>query len=93
MVLEGKDALGSGGECCASGGNAGSGAGQDGQRAVSAAGPRPQTRAGGGSDEGVLFSSVELLGIRIAVPPGFDRATFSAVLDEIETRRARGGGR
>ena len=37
--------------------------------------------------------SVELLGVRIAVPPGFDRATFSAVLDEIETRKARAGGR
>jgi hypothetical protein len=37
--------------------------------------------------------SVELLGVRIAVPPGFDRATFSAVLDEIETRRTRAGGR
>lgn len=37
--------------------------------------------------------SVEIMGVHIAVPPGFDRATFSAVLDEIETRKARAGGR
>ncbi len=34
---------------------------------------------------------VEVAGVRIAVPMGFDRATFSAVLDEVEARRARGG--
>ena len=37
--------------------------------------------------------SVEIMGIHIAVPPGFDRATFSAVLDEIEARKVRAGGR
>ena len=37
--------------------------------------------------------SVELLGIRIAVPTGFDRPTFAMVLDEIEARRARLGER
>ncbi len=36
--------------------------------------------------------SVEVLGIRVEVRAGFDRATFSAVLDEIEMRRARSGG-
>lgn len=36
--------------------------------------------------------SVEIMGVHIAVPPGFDRATFSAVLDEIEARKARAGG-
>lgn len=29
---------------------------------------------------------VELRGVRIAVPTGFDRATFSAVLDAVERR-------
>lgn len=33
---------------------------------------------------------VELRGVRIAVPTGFDRATFSAVLDEVE-RHSRAG--
>jgi hypothetical protein len=37
--------------------------------------------------------SVELFGIRIAVPTGFDRPTFAMVLDEIEARRARLGER
>jgi hypothetical protein len=37
--------------------------------------------------------SVELFGIRIAVPMGFDRPTFAMVLDEIEARRARLGQR
>jgi hypothetical protein len=37
--------------------------------------------------------SVELFGIRIAVPTGFDRPTFAMVLDEIEVRRARLGQR
>lgn len=35
--------------------------------------------------------SVELLGVRVFVPPGFDRATFSTVLDEIEARGTRAG--
>jgi hypothetical protein len=30
---------------------------------------------------------VELCGVRIAVPAGFDRATFSAVLEEVERRQ------
>lgn len=37
--------------------------------------------------------SVEMLGIRVVVPRGFDRATFSLVLDAIEARGARVGGR
>jgi hypothetical protein len=37
--------------------------------------------------------SVELFGVRIAVPTGFDRLTFAMVLDEIEARRVRLGGR
>jgi hypothetical protein len=37
--------------------------------------------------------TVELFGIRVVVPQGFDRATFSVVLDEIEARGARAGGR
>jgi transposase-like protein len=37
--------------------------------------------------------SVEIMGVHIAVPPGFDRATFAAVLDEIEARKVRAGGR
>jgi hypothetical protein len=35
--------------------------------------------------------SVEMLGVRIVVPPGFDRATFSLLLDEIDARGARAG--
>jgi hypothetical protein len=35
--------------------------------------------------------SVEVLGIRIVVPRGFDRATFSLLLDEIDGCRARAG--
>jgi len=35
--------------------------------------------------------SVEMLGIRTVVPRGFDRATFSRVLDEIDAREARAG--
>jgi len=52
-------------------------------------GPRQEPVA----DATTVSLSVELLGVRIAVPPGFDRATFSAVVDEIEARRTRGGGR
>ena len=37
--------------------------------------------------------SVELFGICIAVPTGYDRPTFAMVLDEIEARRARLGER
>jgi len=37
--------------------------------------------------------SVELFGIRVAVPTGFDRPTLAMVLDEIEARRVRLGGR
>jgi hypothetical protein len=33
--------------------------------------------------------SVEILGIRVVVPRGFDRATLTMVLDEIEARGAR----
>lgn len=33
--------------------------------------------------------SVEILGFRVVVPRGFDRATFTIVLDEIEARGAR----
>jgi len=33
--------------------------------------------------------SVELFGVRIAVPTAFDRPTLAMVLDEIEARRAR----
>ena len=35
--------------------------------------------------------SVEMLGVRDLVPRGFDRATFSLVLDEIDAREARAG--
>jgi hypothetical protein len=35
--------------------------------------------------------AVELHGVRVVVPRGFDRATFSVVLDEIEARAARAG--
>jgi len=31
---------------------------------------------------------VELLGLRVMVPAGFDRATFSMVLDEVAARRS-----
>jgi hypothetical protein len=37
--------------------------------------------------------SVELFGVRIAVPTAFDRPTLAMVLDEIEARRARLGER
>jgi hypothetical protein len=37
--------------------------------------------------------SVEIMGVHISVPQGFDRATFAAVLDEIEARKVRAGGR
>jgi hypothetical protein len=33
---------------------------------------------------------VDVRGIRISVPTGFDRTTFSAVLDEVERRGLRG---
>jgi hypothetical protein len=33
---------------------------------------------------------VEVRGVRISVPTGFDRPTFSAVLDEVEHRALRG---
>jgi hypothetical protein len=35
--------------------------------------------------------SVEILGVHIVVPRGFDRATFSLLLDEIDARGARSG--
>jgi hypothetical protein len=34
---------------------------------------------------------VEVRGVRISVPTGFDRPTFSAVLNEVEHRAFRGG--
>ena len=35
--------------------------------------------------------SLEVCGMRLVVPPGFDRVTLSAVLDEMDTRRSRQG--
>ncbi len=37
--------------------------------------------------------AVELHGVRVVVARGFDRTTFSVVLDEIEARAARAGRR
>jgi len=37
--------------------------------------------------------AVEVHGVRVVVSRGFDRATFSVVLDELETRAMRAGGR
>ena len=48
----------------------------------------PRLTLGGQATAALL--SVELLGVRVFVPPGFDRLTFSAVLDEIEALRTRG---
>lgn len=52
-------------------------------KVVAARDPRPGEQVG----RALL---VEVAGVRIAVPVGFDRGTFSAVLDVVETRRAWG---